>query len=108
LTLTLTQVTLTRTYDTVLPTTTITLPTLAGEGGEYTNVAPVTITVDFSEDVQGFTASDVTVTNGAASNVVEVRTGSVRLSRALRSSWDRCQGEGYEGGCAVDAGEWCG
>jgi hypothetical protein len=66
------EVSLTRTYDSVLPTTTLTLPSLPGLNGEYTSVAPVTLTVDFSEDVTDFTASDVTVTNGIANNVVEI------------------------------------
>ncbi|MBI3039348.1 hypothetical protein HYY75_09935 [bacterium] len=53
------------TYDTTPPT--VALSTLVGS---YTNSSPFTVTMTFSENVTGFSAGDISVVNGAASNLL--------------------------------------
>ncbi|HEX2934481.1 MAG TPA: Ig-like domain-containing protein [Bacteroidales bacterium] len=50
---------LTRNYNTLSP-----MVTLASTTSNSTNVSPIPITITFSEPVNGFDASDITVTNG--------------------------------------------
>src|SRR5262249_33565410 len=59
--------TLTLTFDNVAPTATITTTAT-----DPTSVNPIPFTVTFSEDVTGFTASGLTITNGTASNFTMV------------------------------------
>ncbi len=47
------------TYDTTAPTVTVTTT-----AGNVTNASPIPVTIGFSENVTGFTASDIAVTNG--------------------------------------------
>jgi hypothetical protein len=54
-----------RTYDATPPTVAIT--SLASEP---TSVSPIAVTVTFSENVTGFTAGDITTSNGAVGNFV--------------------------------------
>ncbi|MBX9585577.1 MAG: FG-GAP-like repeat-containing protein [Gemmataceae bacterium] len=65
--------------DTTAPATTVT-----SDAPDPTNDAPIPFTVAFSEDVTGFTATDVTVTNGTASNftAVDARTFTVDVTPA--------------------------
>jgi len=51
--------------DTVPPTTTV-----SSTASSPTAVSPIPVTVTFNENVTGFTAGDVTVTNGSVSNFV--------------------------------------
>lgn len=57
----------------------ITEPTAVLDHGtnDITNQPTVEVTVQFSEDIEGLSASDFTVTNGTADNLVEVTSGSV-------------------------------
>jgi hypothetical protein len=55
--------TLTRTYDTTAPTATVT-----STASDQTGTTPIPFTVTFNEDVTGFTAADLTVTNGTVAN----------------------------------------
>jgi hypothetical protein len=52
-----------RTYDSVNPTV-----TLASTSSDPTNSTPISVSVTFSESVNGFTASDITLTNATLSN----------------------------------------
>jgi hypothetical protein len=54
----------TRTYDTTGPTI-----GLSSTSSDPTNTAPIPVSVNFSETVTGFTADDITVTNGSAGNL---------------------------------------
>ncbi|MGQ0794929.1 MAG: Ig-like domain-containing protein, partial [Nitrosopumilaceae archaeon] len=54
---------------TTLPGPSVTLSTTASDP---TNVSPIPVTATFSEDVSGFTIDDIIVTNGVASNFVDV------------------------------------
>jgi hypothetical protein len=58
--------TLTKTFDSVPPTV-----TLATTAGTSTNTAPIAFTATFSEDVSGFTAADITVTNGTVASLTQ-------------------------------------
>ena len=53
------------TTDTIRPTVTI-----SSDIGDLTNVSPVPVTLEFSEPVYGFSASDLTVINGTAGTPV--------------------------------------
>jgi hypothetical protein len=58
---------LTRTYDGTLPSV-----MLSTSASEPTNASPFVVTAQFSEDVSGFVAADVVVTNGTLSNFTVV------------------------------------
>lgn len=51
-----------RTYDSISPTTTI-----SSNSSATTNVAPIPVTITFNENVLGFIATDIAVTNGTIS-----------------------------------------
>ena len=70
--------TITVTFDNVAPT-----PTITTTASDPTSVNPIPFTVTFSEDVTGFTASGLTITNGTASNFTMVN------ATRTRSTWRR-------------------
>ena len=61
-------------HGTTLPGPSVTLTTTASDP---TNLSPIPVTATFSEGVYGFTISDITVTNGVASNFVGVDGNAV-------------------------------
>jgi hypothetical protein len=63
---------LSRTFDTVAPTVTIT-----STAPDPTNVSPIPMTATFSEPVTGFVAGDITVTNGVVTTGSFTGTGAV-------------------------------
>ena len=67
--------TLSRTYDNIAPTVSIT-----STAPDLTNVSPIPVTITFSESVTGFIVGDITVTNGTAGSFVGIGasyTGSI-------------------------------
>ena len=54
---------LSRTYDNIAPTATIT-----SDAPSNTNTTPIPVTITFSKSMTGFTIGDITVSNGTASN----------------------------------------
>jgi hypothetical protein len=44
------------------------VPTISSTANEITNITPIPFSIDFSESVTGFDISDLTITNGTASN----------------------------------------
>jgi hypothetical protein len=75
--------TITRTFDSVAPSTLLKWDGGAGQCGAdgadadcgYTNISPVPFTVVFGEDVTGFVVGDLSLANGVASNLVSTHTG---------------------------------
>jgi hypothetical protein len=60
-------------YDIVAPTTTLTTQVVSPVYSQlYTNVSPVPFSVVFSERVQSFTASDITITGGTVNTLAVV------------------------------------
>jgi hypothetical protein len=86
--------TLSRTYDNVAPSVTIT-----STAAQPTNVSPIPITITFSESVTDFLIGDITVTNGTASgfagsgttytaNITPTAAGVVTISVAANVATD--------------------
>ena len=85
---------LTRVYDNVAPTVTIT-----SSSTDPTNVSPIPVTITFSESVIGFDVNDISMTNGTAgtfagsgatytANITPTGTGVVTVSVAANKATD--------------------
>jgi hypothetical protein len=85
---------LARTYDSAQPTVTISAP-----ASNPTRTSPIPVTITFSEEVTGFTSSEVTVVNGAKSsftgsgttytlNVAPLADGAVTVNVAANMAQD--------------------
>ncbi|MCC6458270.1 MAG: hypothetical protein IT328_25175 [Caldilineaceae bacterium] len=92
---------LSRTYDTTVPDNTPPSVSMTSSAPNPTNVSPIPVTVQFSEIVNGFVASDISVTNGTVSGftVVDGDTYTFNLTPAA----DGIVTAGIAAGVAQDA-----
>ena len=75
---------------TLVTTTDVTAPTvnIVGAPGVVDTTAPFTVTIDFNENVTGFTASDLSLTNAVASNLVAIDGSTFTLDVTPNAAGD--------------------